>query len=56
MTVYQMRSRCLRKKRYPSFHFAEKLIKRIAAERGVALRAYHCDCCQGVHLTKQAAQ
>jgi hypothetical protein len=52
MNVYRMRSQCLKKKRYPTTHFAEKLVKRIAAERGVTLRVYHCDCCYGYHLTK----
>lgn len=44
---------CLGKKKYRSFSFAEKMIKKIKTERNVDLYTYCCPNCQGFHLTKR---
>lgn len=53
MHILRMHSQCLKKRRYHDFDFAEKVLKRIAEQRGVVLRAYYCDLCAGFHLTSK---
>lgn len=44
---------CIKKKKYLSEKLANKIIAEALEARGVELRAYDCDFCGHIHLTKK---
>jgi hypothetical protein len=43
---------CLKKKRYSTIKVAQQVKNKVFKERGLVLNIYHCDICNGYHLTK----
>lgn len=44
---------CEKKQRYRTQHIAREAANRAFTERGVRLRCYYCQYCNGYHLTKR---
>ena len=47
-----MHDSCLKKKRYKTLLVAEKVKEKIFKERGLVLRIYYCNICNGYHITR----
>ena len=49
------KSGCIKSK-YHSFPMAQHIKEKVWRERGVELRIYYCDNCNGYHVTKQIGE